>query len=284
MLTSQIREILSLPADGRSITARGWVRTLRESKNVRFIELNDGSCFKGIQCVVDASGPLSAALSRVTTGASLCIRGRLVASPASGQAAELAVDSIDILGEAPAETYPLQKKHHSFEFLREIAHLRPRTNTFGAIARVRSQMAFAIHTYFQQHGFDYVHTPLITASDAEGAGAMFQVTTLDLNEVAKSGKPVDYTKDFFGKKAFLTVSGQLEGETYATALGRVYTFGPTFRAENSNTTRHLAEFWMIEPEVAFADITDNMDLAEDFLKFIFTWALEKCADDLAFFN
>lgn len=287
MKTNRIKEILSSAADGRHIVVRGWVRTLRESKNVHFLEVNDGSTLKGIQCVVDTSGAPAAtmdALAKITTGASVAVSGKLVPSPAQGQAAEVAVEGIEVIGIAPADTYPLQKKHHTFEFLRENAHLRARTNTFGAVARVRSQMAFAIHTYFQEHGFNYIHTPLITASDAEGAGAMFQVTTLDLEALARSGKPVDYQKDFFGKKAYLTVSGQLEAETYATALGRVYTFGPTFRAENSNTTRHLAEFWMIEPEVAFADIHDNMDLAEDFLKFIFTWALDKCAEDLAFFN
>jgi asparaginyl-tRNA synthetase len=210
--------------------------------------------------------------------------GTLIPSPASGQAVEVKAESIVVLGEAPVDTYPLQKKNHSLEFLREIAHLRARTNTFGAVARMRSQMAYAIHVFFQERGFNYVHTPIITASDCEGAGEMFKVTTLDLEALAKSGKAVDFSQDFFGKSANLTVSGQLEAETYATAVSRVYTFGPTFRAENSNTTRHLAEFWMIEPEVAFADITANMDLAEEFVKFLLSWALEKCGEDMRFFD
>ncbi|WP_304243864.1 asparagine--tRNA ligase, partial [Gracilinema caldarium] len=208
----------------------------------------------------------------------------LVPSPAAGQPVEVSASSLSVVGKAPAETYPLQKKRHSLEFLREIGHLRARTNTFGAVARVRSRLAFAIHEFFQHRGFQYVHTPIITASDCEGAGAMFQVTTLDLEALAKSGKPVDYTKDFFGKRSYLTVSGQLEAETYATALSRVYTFGPTFRAENSNTTRHLAEFWMVEPEVAFAHLEDNMELAEAFLKNLFNVALTDCREDLEFFN
>ena len=223
-------------------------------------------------------------LSEVSTGVSVEISGHLVPSPAAGQPVEVNASSLSVVGKAPAETYPLQKKRHSLEFLREIGHLRARTNTFGAVARVRSRLAFAIHEFFQHRGFQYVHTPIITASDCEGAGAMFQVTTLDLEALAKSGKPVDYTKDFFGKRSYLTVSGQLEAETYATALSRVYTFGPTFRAENSNTTRHLAEFWMVEPEVAFAHLEDNMELAEAFLKHLFNVALTDCREDLAFFN
>jgi asparaginyl-tRNA synthetase len=272
-------------------------------KNLVFVEVNDGSCFAGIQCAFDRGAGLDAqtedALSALTTGASVKVRGKLVASPASGQAVEISADALWILGEAPAETvnsetpdleipaYPLQKKRHSLEFLREIAHLRPRTNTFGAAARLRSRMAFAIHRYFQERDFHYLHTPIITSGDAEGAGAMFQVTTLEPAAIAKdmaSGNGVDYAKDFFGKKTFLTVSGQLEAETYATALSRVYTFGPTFRAENSNTARHLAEFWMVEPEAAFAELEDDMALAEDFLKYIFNAALKECADELAFFN
>jgi asparaginyl-tRNA synthetase len=231
--------------------------------------------------VVSAAG---SELAKATTGASVAVTGILVESPAAGQAVELKASALRVIGEAPSESYPLQKKAHSFEFLREIAHLRPRANTFGAVARVRSQMAYAIHTFFTERAFQYVHTPLITASDCEGAGQMFQVTTLDLDALAKRGGPVDYAKDFFGKKSYLTVSGQLEVETYCCALGRTYTFGPTFRAENSNTTRHLAEFWMIEPEVAFAELEDDIELAEDFIKYLLTWALEKCREDLEFFD
>ncbi|QQO08316.1 asparagine--tRNA ligase [Breznakiella homolactica] len=288
MLYPQIKEILKFPADSRDVTVRGWVRTKRDLKNLVFVEVNDGSCFSSIQCTFDREAGLDSdteqSLGELSTGSSVEIRGKLVTSPASGQAVEIASAQLRIIGIAPAESYPLQKKRHSFEFLREIGHLRARTNTFGAVARVRSRMAFAIHEFFQQNGFQYVHTPIITASDAEGAGAMFQVTTLDLDGIAKSGKPVDYSKDFFGKQSFLTVSGQLEGETYATALSRIYTFGPTFRAENSNTTRHLAEFWMIEPEFAFAELEDNMELAENFLKFLFRKALDECAEDLTFFD
>jgi asparaginyl-tRNA synthetase len=248
--------------------------------------VNDGSAFNGIQCAFDRgtglSGALETALGAVNTGCSVEVRGALVPSPASGQAVEVAGTALTLIGDAPE--YPLQKKRHSLEFLREIAHLRARTNTFGAVARVRSRLGFAVHQFFQERGFQYLNTPLITASDAEGAGAMFQVTTLDLEALARSGKAPDYSKDFFGKRAFLTVSGQLEAETYATALTRVYTFGPTFRAENSNTTRHLAEFWMIEPEAAFAHLEDNMALAEDFLKYLFNTALSDCEADLAFFD
>ncbi|MDR0876710.1 MAG: asparagine--tRNA ligase [Treponema sp.] len=290
-----IKDILAESPESQEVVIRGWVRTKRESKNLIFIEVNDGSSLAGIQCTFDRASSVSEN-TVINTGASVEIKGRLVPSPASGQAAEVAAVSLQLIGEAPAENrpgtngqpevfaYPLQKKRHSLEFLREIAHLRARTNTFGAVARLRSRMAFAIHQYFQQNGFQYVHTPIITASDAEGAGAMFQVTTLDLEALAKDGKTPDYTKDFFGKRSFLTVSGQLEAETYATALSRVYTFGPTFRAENSNTTRHLAEFWMVEPEMAFARLEDNMALAEDFLKYVFNLALKECAADLAFFD
>lgn len=288
MITPQVRQILSMKPEGQSVIVQGWVRTKREAKNAVFIELNDGSSFKGIQAVFDLSSPasnaFSAALENAGTGASLRVEGTLVASPGQGQAVEVAASAATLIGEAPADSYPLQKKAHSLEFLREIAHLRPRTNTFGAVTRVRSQLSFAIHSFFNERGFQLVHTPLITGSDCEGAGAMFQVTTLDLDALAASGKPVDYDKDFFGKKVGLTVSGQLNGEAYATALGRIYTFGPTFRAENSNTTRHLAEFWMIEPEVAFADLSDNMALAEDFLKYVFGWILEKCPADMDFFD
>jgi asparaginyl-tRNA synthetase len=285
MSTPLIKEILSFSAESQDVVIRGWVRTTREMKNLVFVEIYDGSCFSGIQCTFDRSGVTAAdALPALSTGSSVEIRGKLVPSPASGQALEVAAETLTLIGEAPAETYPLQKKRHSPEFLREIAHLRPRTNTFGAVARVRSRLAFAVHEFFQSRGFLYLHTPIITASDAEGAGAMFQVTTLDLEALAKSGKPPDYGKDFFGKRSCLTVSGQLEAETYAAALSRVYTFGPTFRAENSNTTRHLAEFWMIEPEAAFFRLEDNMALAEDFLKFLFTTILRDNAADLAFFD
>lgn len=285
MMQPTIRELLALAPEGQRITARGWLRTRRQTKSATFIELNDGSCMGNLQCVFDEANSiaLKGELDRATTGASAVIEGRLVPSPASGQKAELQAAGIRILGEAPADSYPLQKKAHSLEFLREIAHLRPRTNTFGAVSRVRNRMAFAVHQFFQARGFSYVHTPLITASDAEGAGAMFQVTTLDLERLAREGK-LDYDADFFGKPAFLTVSGQLNGECYSQALGRIYTFGPTFRAENSNTTRHLSEFWMIEPEVAFAELEDNVQLAEDFIRHLVRTALSDCADDLAFFD
>jgi asparaginyl-tRNA synthetase len=296
MKTTLIREILVSEPDGREVTIYGWVRTKRETKNLVFIQVNDGSCFASVQITLDRDKGLSveteAELKRITTGASIQATGTLIPSPASGQAVEVQATGITVLGEAPAETYPLQKKNHSMEFLREISHLRPRTNTFAAVARMRSQMAYAIHVFFQERLFNYVHTPIITASDCEGAGEMFQVTTLDLERIARDGagaiakgeKPVDFSRDFFGKPANLTVSGQLEAETYAMALSRVYTFGPTFRAENSNTTRHLAEFWMIEPEVAFNHLEDNMDLAEEFIKFLLNWALTKCPEDMKFFD
>ena len=306
MKTELIKDILVSEPDGRAVTVSGWVRTKRESKNLVFLQVNDGSCFASLQLTHDRENPgcqdtlnqMEASLKSITTGASLRATGKLVPSPASGQAVELQLEVLDVLGQAPADSYPLQKKNHSMEFLRENAHLRARTNTFGAVARMRSQMAYAIHTFFQERGFQYVHTPIITASDAEGAGEMFQVTTLGLEKLAekavvagskgmaaeKATALVDYSKDFFGKKASLTVSGQLEAETYATALSRVYTFGPTFRAENSNTTRHLAEFWMIEPEMAFFDLADNMDLAEEFVKYLLNWALTKCAADMEFFD
>jgi asparaginyl-tRNA synthetase len=281
-----IKDIFGLPPDGRSVTVKGWVRTKRETKAAVFLEVNDGSRMGNMQCVFDESAVAQAAseLARASTGASVSVEGTLVPSPASGQKLEVKASSLKVIGESPVDSYPLQKKAHSLEFLREISHLRPRTNTFGAVARVRNRMAFAIHEFFQERGFQYVHTPLITASDAEGAGAMFQVTTLDLDSLAKSVEAVDYAKDFFGKKAYLTVSGQLNVETYCEALSRVYTFGPTFRAENSNTTRHLSEFWMVEPEVAFNDLSDNMELAEAFLKDLVSVALADCAEDLEFFD
>ena len=284
-----IKEILTFTPESQEIIVQGWVRTKRELRNLIFVEVSDGSCFDTIQCTFDKgnnnyNSSIEEKLSAISTGCSVEIKGFLTPSPAAGQAVELTARDIKIAGLAPTESYPLQKKKHSLEFLREIAHLRARTNTFGAVARIRSRLAFGIHEFFQKHSFQYLHTPIITSSDAEGAGAMFRVTTLDLASLAKSGKNPDYSKDFFGKETFLSVSGQLEAETYATALSRVYTFGPTFRAENSNTTRHLAEFWMIEPEIAFADLNDLMLLAEDFLKFLFSVVLKECSPDLAFFD
>ncbi|MBQ7253423.1 MAG: asparagine--tRNA ligase [Bacteroidales bacterium] len=271
-------------APGQQVLAKGWVRTKRGNKNVAFIALNDGSTINNIQVVCDLAKFEEDLMKRITTGACLAVKGDLVVSQGSGQAVEIQASDIEIYGECDA-TYPLQKKGHSMEFLREIAHLRPRTNTFGAVLRIRHNMAFAIHNFFNSKGFYYLHTPLITAADAEGAGAMFQVTTLDMDNPPRTeeGK-VDYSKDFFGRLTSLTVSGQLEGELGATALGEIYTFGPTFRAENSNTPRHLAEFWMIEPEMAFYDIKDNMDLAEEFIKYLVQYALDHCLDDITFLN
>lgn len=301
-----IKDILTSQPDGRTVTVCGWVRTMRDSKNLVFIQVNDGSCFASIQLTHDRSNPASGAdaaaiektLANVTTGASVRATGTLIASPASGQSVEVTLGTLAVLGTCPTDSYPLQKKATSMEFLRENAHLRARTNTFGAVFRMRSQLSFALHTFFQERGFFYVNTPEITCSDAEGAGEMFQVTTLSMEKLARlavekgaSGmkaddaeKLVSYGKDFFGKKASLTVSGQLEAETLATALGRVYTFGPTFRAENSNTTRHLAEFWMCEPEMAFFDLEDDMDIQEAFVKYLLNWALTKCPADMEFFN
>ncbi len=270
---------------GKEFCVKGWVRTKRGNKNVAFIALNDGSIIHNIQIVAEVQQFEEELLRLVTTGSCISITGVLVESPGQGQPVELQAKRIEILGPADAETYPLQKKGHSLEFLREIAHLRPRTNTFGAVLRIRHAMAFAIHKYFNDNGFYYIHSPIITGSDAEGAGAMFRVTTLDAKNppLTEEGK-IDYSQDFFGKETNLTVSGQLEAELAALALAQVYTFGPTFRAENSNTPRHLAEFWMIEPEMAFFDIIDDMDLAEDFLKSLIRYALENCADDLDFLN
>ena len=261
----------------------GWVRTRRGNKHVQFVALNDGSTIKNVQIVFDMEKFNDEELKLITTGSSIHVTGKLVESMGKGQTCEVQAEKLEVFGTADVETYPLQKKGHTLEFLREKAHLRPRTNTFGAVLRVRSALAFAIHKFFQERGFFYLNTPLITASDAEGAGAMFQVTTLDLNNPPRleDGK-VDFSADFFGKPASLTVSGQLEGELGATALGAIYTFGPTFRAENSNTPRHLSEFWMIEPEVAFYDIQDNMDLAEEFIKYCVQYALDHCKDDLEF--
>jgi asparaginyl-tRNA synthetase len=270
---------------GRRVTARGWIKTRRDSKGVHFLQVSDGSCFRDLQVVIQSGSIAEDALAAATTGASVEIEGELVPSPAAGQRVELQATALRVLGAADPKTYPLQKKGHSFEFLREIAHLRPRTNTFGAVFRVRSALSFAIHSFFRERGFVYVHTPIITASDAEGAGAMFGVTTLDLMNVPRlPDGHVDYHGDFFGKPAYLTVSGQLEGEIFALALSNIYTFGPTFRAENSNTPRHLAEFWMIEPEMAFCDLADDMALAEDFLKYVIRYLLDHCQQDLEFFN
>ncbi len=285
MDANRIREILQRAPDGREVTAAGWVRTKRESKNFSFVELNDGSCLRNLQIVVDQALPdYAALLPRVTTGASLRVTGRLVASPGEGQSVELQAREIMLCGSADPDRYPLQKKRHSLEFLREQAFLRPRSNTLGAVTRVRSALSLAIHRFFQERDFLYIHTPIITTSDCEGAGEMFQVTTLPLERLAGSGAPPDYQEDFFGKKTYLTVSGQLAGEAYACALGNIYTFGPTFRAEHSSTTRHLAEFWMVEPEMAFCDLHGDMDVAEEFLKYIFRYVLEHCGEDLAFFN
>ena len=292
-----IKDILAQKPEEQEVAVYGWVRTKRETKNLIFIQVNDGSCFASIQLTFNRDKGIDAQtekeLSRITTGASIKATGALVESPASGQAVEVAAKTISVYGEASGETYPLQKKRHTFEFLRDIAHLRARTNTFGAVARVRNQMAFAVHNFFQEHGFQYVHTPLITASDSEGAGEMFQVTTLDMQEIVRKALKdkadpatfiLDYKQDFFERAAYLTVSGQLEIETYATALSRVHTFGPTFRAENSNTTRHLSEFWMIEPEMSFFRLEDNMELAESFIVYLLKWALTHCRGDLEFFN
>ena len=268
MKTQRIVEILKSDAVDTDVVVKGWVRTKRGNKNVAFIALNDGSCVGNIQVVVDLAKISEEQLKPVTTGACLRVDGRLVASPGAGQGVEVQAEKIEVYGTADPESYPLQKKGHSLEFLREIAYLRPRTNTFGAVLRIRHAMAYAIHEYFNKHGFYYFHTPIITASDCEGAGAMFQVTTLDMNNLPRTGEgAVDYAQDFFGKACNLTVSGQLEGELGALSLGRIYTFGPTFRAENSNTPRHASEFWMIEPEAAFFELEDNMELAEDFLKY-----------------
>ncbi|MBQ2225075.1 MAG: asparagine--tRNA ligase [Prevotella sp.] len=282
MKRTKVIDALKSTDYGTDINVKGWVRSHRSSKAVDFIALNDGSTIKNIQIVVDPSTMDAEELKSITTGACISVVGVLVESQGGGQAVEVQAKEIEIYGLCPTD-YPMQKKGQSFEYMRQYAHMRLRTNTFGAVFRIRHNMAIAVHKYFHDHGFYYFHTPLITASDAEGAGEMFQVTTLDLDRVAKEGK-VEYNKDFFGKKTNLTVSGQLEGELGATALGAIYTFGPTFRAENSNTPRHLAEFWMIEPEVAFMDKDELMDLEEDFIKYCVRWALDNCKDDLEFLN
>ncbi len=285
MKRTKISEALQLKSFGEEINLKGWVRTRRGNKNVSFVALNDGSTINNIQVVIDVAQFGEEYLKPITTGACINVTGTLVESQGKGQTVEVQAKEVEIYGTADPLTYPLQKKGHTLEFLREIAYLRPRTNTFGAIFRMRHHMSYAIHKFFNDRGFFYFHTPLITGSDAEGAGSMFEVTTLDHhNPPRKEDGTVDYSKDFFGKKTNLTVSGQLEGELGAMALGAIYTFGPTFRAENSNTPRHLAEFWMIEPEVAFADNDDNMDLAEDFLKYLVQYALDNCMEDIEFLN
>lgn len=286
-MRKKIRELFADSAlIGQKIHVKGWIRTVRHQKSFSFLEINDGSTLSSLQAVVEGSLPFySEMVDKATTGSSVSLEGELVQSPGGKQKIELKVNQFKLIGGCDSESYPLQKKRHSFEFLREIAHLRPRTNTFGAVMRVRNTLAFAIHRFFQERGFLYVHTPIITLSDCEGGGKMFQVTTLDCAKVPKGEMgEVDYKSDFFGKPAYLTVSGQLNGEIYACALSDIYTFGPTFRAENSNTCRHLAEFWMVEPEMAFADINDNMELAEAFLKSIFRDLLEKCPEEMAFFD
>ncbi|QSW87239.1 MULTISPECIES: asparagine--tRNA ligase [Flavobacterium] len=280
MKHTKVRDLLNSTTTLQEVNAKGWVRTFR---NNQFIALNDGSTINNIQCVVDFENTPEETLKRITTGAAVSVIGTLVESKGAGQKYEIQVSKLEILGDSDAEKFPMQPKKHSLEFLRENAHLRVRTNAFGAIMRVRSVLSYAVHKYFQDKGFVYVNTPIITGADAEGAGEMFQVTSLPLDNLPKNEEGnIDFKKDFFGKHTNLTVSGQLEGETFAMALGQIYTFGPTFRAENSNTSRHLAEFWMIEPEVAFNDLDDNMDLAEDFIQYVIKYALDHCKDDLKF--
>ncbi|MFN3926317.1 MAG: asparagine--tRNA ligase [Pseudanabaenaceae cyanobacterium] len=282
---NDIRTILHTGVIDSEIAVQGWIRTKREGKAVSFVEVNDGSCLQGLQVVIPSDFPDYEHLSKsLHTGASIRVLGKLVASQGKGQRVELQAQSIEILGTADPETYPLQKKRHSFEFLRTIAHLRPRTNTFGAVFRVRNACAYAIHQFFQERGFIWVHTPIITASDCEGAGEMFTVTSKNVEKLREFKGVEDFQTDFFGKQAFLTVSGQLEAEIMAMAFSKVYTFGPTFRAENSNTSRHLAEFWMIEPEMAFCDLEGDADLAEEFLKYIFQYVLDTCGEDMQFFQ
>jgi len=280
---SSVKALLASGAPQDQVLVKGWVRTVRTAKGVAFVALNDGSCFASLQVVVEADSPGFAVVPQLGTGACIAVSGELVASPASGQAWEVKARQISLIG-AVDESFPMQKKRHSLEFLRSIAHLRPRSNTFGAVFRMRSQLAFAVHRFFQERGFVYVQTPIITANDCEGAGEMFRVTTLDPLAPPKSAGGVDWSQDFFAERTGLTVSGQLQGELFATAFSDIYTFGPTFRAENSNTSRHAAEFWMIEPEIAFADLADDCQLAEDFLRYLVTYALEHCGEDLAFFN
>jgi asparaginyl-tRNA synthetase len=285
MKRSTVRELLSATEKNVEVLLKGWVRTRRGNNQVAFIAVNDGTIIHSIQVVADLSAFPEETMKRVTTGSSVSVSGMLVESMGKGQRVEIQATKLEVLGDSDPEVYPLQKKGHSFEFLREIAHLRFRTNTFGAIFRIRHALAFGIHKFYNDKGFYYLHTPIITASDAEGAGAMFKVTTLDLDNTPKNeAGEIDFTQDFFARPTNLTVSGQLEGELGALALSSIYTFGPTFRAENSNTPRHVAEFWMIEPEMAFYDIHDNMDLAEEFLKYLIKYTLDHCADDLEFLN
>ncbi|AHH06170.1 Asparaginyl-tRNA synthetase [Borrelia crocidurae DOU] len=280
-----IKEILNNPITNSTITVKGWIRTKRSNGKISFLEINDGSNIKGIQAVIDENNPQfeKKEFKKLTTGASISLTGILILSPAKGQTYEIKTTNFYIIGESDQETYPLQKKRHSFEFLREIPHLRIRTNTFGAVARIRNQISYKIHEYFQKNGFFYIHTPIITSNDGEGAGEIFRVSTLNLNNTTNK-KEVDFKDDFFGKQAFLTVTGQLHGEAYAMALSKIYTFGPTFRAENSNTTRHASEFWMIEPEMAFFTLEDNINLAEDFLKYVLSETLNHCHEDMEFFD
>ena len=282
----KIKELLNNMQGEESVLVNGWVRTRRDSKGgFSFLEINDGSCQANIQAIVEHSLKEFAGVDKkITTGSCIAISGQLVASEGKGQKMEIQATAIEVYGSADVETYPLQKKRHSFEYLREIAHLRPRTNTFGSVMRVRSRLAYAIHQFFNDRGFVYLNTPIITTSDCEGAGEMFQVTTLDLTNPPKVDGKIDYGQDFFGEKTSLTVSGQLEGEIYALALSEIYTFGPTFRAENSNTSRHLSEFWMVEPEMAFYDLDDDMDLAEEFIKYLLADIIENCYEDMEFFN
>ncbi|HDZ22254.1 MAG TPA: asparagine--tRNA ligase [Phycisphaerae bacterium] len=278
--------LTNIPA-GQAVTVAGWIRTTRHSKGgFSFLTINDGSCMASIQAVADGKlANYADELVHLSAGSSVVVTGALAESPAKGQTVEIQASEVRVLGASDAATYPIQPKRHSFEYLRTQAHLRPRTNTFGAVARVRSALSFAVHEFFQQRGFLYVHTPIITTSDCEGAGELFRVTAMDLADLPRDpAGNVDGEQDFFGRPTFLTVSGQLEGETYACALGNIYTFGPTFRAENSNTPRHLAEFWMVEPEMAFCDLAGDADLAEEFLKFLFRVVLERCGDDMKFFN
>ena len=283
MKRTKIKDLLN--GEEGEVLVKGWVKTRRDSKGgFSFLEINDGSCFANIQVVAEYSLPgYSSIEKQVTTGSCVSVHGKLVASQGKGQSKEVQATEIQVYGSIHVD-YPLQKKRHSFEFLREIAHLRPRTNTFGAVMRVRNRLAFSIHRFFQDQGFVYLNTPILTTSDCEGAGEMFQVTTLDLSNPSRVDGEIDFSQDFFGEKTFLTVSGQLEGEIYAMALSEIYTFGPTFRAENSNTSRHLAEFWMVEPEMAFYDLDDDMDLAEEFIKFLLSDVMEHCAEDMEFFN
>ena len=284
MQRTKIKDLMEKDTAGGEVLVQGWVKTRRSSKSVSFIQISDGSTLKDLQVVVDESLPDYALLESLTTGCSVTVLGTLVESPGKGQRYEVQAKELEVLGYADPESYPMQKKRHSPEFLREVAHLRPRTNTFGAMARVRNAMAFAIHSFFQSRGFLYIQAPIITASDAEGSGAMFRVTTLDLENLPMKDGSINTEEDFFGRPTFLTVSGQLEAEVFALAMSDIYTFGPTFRAENSNTSRHLAEFWMVEPEVAFCDLDGLADMSEEFLKYIFTYVLEHCQEDMAFFN